>query len=332
MKRFLAYLRAQRRVLIAWALTAAVFGAVIALYDLPLEPLGYATVLSAAVAAAVLAAGWPAWSRRCRAVEELIETPSMREPALPEPEGGGDGLEAGYQTALRGMSELLADRDAKAREQQDDLLDYFTMWAHQVKTPLAAMRLLLQSDGQVPRADLERELFQTGRYVDMVLGYLRLGSESNDLLLAKTPLDPVIRQSLRRFARMFILKKLTLVYNGTDAAPVTDAKWVGFILEQLLSNAIKYTPPGGTVTVTADGRMLSVADTGAGIRAEDLPRIFEKGYTGCTGHAEPASSGLGLYLCARAAKKLGCTIFAQSEPGQGAEVTLAFPPDGALYE
>ena len=70
----------------------------------------------------------------------------------------------------------------------------------------------------------------------------------------------------------------------------------------------------------------------AGIRPEDLPRIFEKGYTGCTGHAEPTSSGLGLYLCARAAKKLGCTIFAQSEPGHGAEVTLTFPPDGILYE
>lgn len=105
----------------------------------------------------------------------------------------------------------------------------------------------------------------------MVLGYLRLGSETNDLVLAKTPLDPVVRQSLRRFARMFILKKLTLVYNGTDAAPVTDAKWVGFILEQLLSNAVKYTPAGGTVTVLADGRMLTVADTGAGIRPEDLP-------------------------------------------------------------
>ena len=332
MKRFLAYLHTQRRALLVWALTAAIFGAVIALYDLPLEPFGYAAALSAAILAAVLAAGWPAWARRCRELEQLAETPPGRDPALPEPEGGEAGLEAAYQQVLRGQAGQMVDRAVEARARRDDMLDYFTMWAHQVKTPLAAMRLLLQSGGEIPRADLERELFQTGRYVDMVLGYLRLGSETNDLVLAKTPLDPVVRQSLRRFARMFILKKLTLVYNGTDAAPVTDAKWVGFILEQLLSNAVKYTPAGGTVTVLADGRMLTVADTGAGIRPEDLPRIFEKGYPGCTGHAEPTSSGLGLYLCARAAKKLGCTIFAQSEPGHGAEVTLTFPPAGILYE
>ena len=115
-------------------------------------------------------------------------------------------------------------------------------------------------------------------------------------------------------------------------APATDAKWVSIILEPLPSNPVRYQPTGRTVTVLADGRILTVADTGAGIRPEDLPRIFEKGYTGCTGHAEPTSSGLGLYLCARAAKKLGCTTFAQSEPGHGAEVTLTFPPDGILYE
>ena len=92
-----------------------------------------------------------------------------------------------------------------ARARQDDSLDYFTMWAHQVKTPLAAMRLLLQAGEDAPRGELEAELFQTERYVDMAMNYLRLGSESNDLVLAKTPLDPVVRQSLRRFARMFIL-------------------------------------------------------------------------------------------------------------------------------
>ena len=230
MKRFLAYLHTQRRALLVWALTAAIFGAVIALYDLPLEPFGYAAALSAAILAAVLAAGWPAWARHCRELEQLAETPPGRDPALPEPEGGEAGLEAAYQQVLRGQAGQMADRAVEARARRDDMLDYFTMWAHQVKTPLAAMRLLLQSGGEIPRADLERELFQTGRYVDMVLGYLRLGSETNDLVLAKTPLDPVVRQSLRRFARMFILKKLTLVYNGTDAAPVTDAKWVGFIL------------------------------------------------------------------------------------------------------
>ena len=332
MRRFLAYLFVQRRALLAWALAAAAFGAVTALYGIPLEPFAYGTALSGAGLAAVLGAGWPGWAERCRAAGSLAGDPSGRTPALPEPEGGPAGQEAAYQAALCSLAGALADRENAAAARQDDLLDYFTMWAHQTKTPLAAMRLLLQSGGELPRAELEAELFQTEQYVGMAMGYLRLGSASSDLLLAKTPLDPVIRQSLRRFARMFILKRLTLDYIPAASAPVTDAKWVGFILEQLLSNAVKYTPAGGRVTVMAGERSLAVADTGPGIPAEDLPRIFEKGYTGCTGHAEPTSSGLGLYLCARAARQLGCTLAARNGPAGGAVMTLTFPQEQALYE
>lgn len=332
MKAFCAYLYTQRRAVAAWALTAALFGLVIALYGLPLEPFGYAAVLSFVLLAGVLAAGWPSWARRRRAARQLARTVPGRDLSLPAPEGGEAGQEAAYQDALRTLADALADQAVAARARQDDSLDYFTMWAHQVKTPLAAMRLLLQAGEDAPRGELEAELFQTERYVDMAMNYLRLGSESSDLVLAKTPLDPVVRQSLRRFARMFILEDLSLHYAGSTAAPVTDAKWAGFILEQLLSNAIKYTPAGGAVTVTAEGRTLQVADTGPGIRPEDLPRIFEKGYTGCTGHAEPTSSGLGLYLCSQAAKKLGCTLTAANAPGGGARLTLTFPPEGSLYE
>lgn len=332
MKAFCAYLYTQRRAIALWALTVAVFGAVCALYALPPEPFGYAAVLSGVLGAVLLGAGWPGWARHRRAALALAETLPGRSPALPAPEGGAAGQEAAYQRALCALAGALADQAVADRARQDDRLDYFTMWAHQVKTPLAAMRLLLQAGGEVPRGELETELFQTEQYVGMAMNYLRLGSETNDLVLRKTPLDPVIRQSLRRFARMFILKKLTLHYEGSADAPVTDAKWVGFILEQLLSNAVKYTPAGGTVTVTAADGALQVADTGPGIRAEDLPRIFEKGYTGCTGHAEPASSGLGLYLCRQAANRLGASLTARSEPGRGTRVTLTFPPEGRLYE
>ena len=114
MKRFLAYLHTQRRALLVWALTAAIFGAVIALYDLPLEPFGYAAALSAAILAAVLAAGWPAWARRCRELEQLAETQPGRDPALPEPEGGEAGLEAAYQQVLRGQAGQMADRAVEA--------------------------------------------------------------------------------------------------------------------------------------------------------------------------------------------------------------------------
>lgn len=331
MSRFFAYLYTQRRVVLLWAVTAALLWLLCSLYRLPFEPFGYAMALSGVAGVILLAAGYPAYARRCRDAELAADTPGSC-PAFAPPEGGPEGLEAAYQQSLRALADAYSRTGRTAREQQDDMLDYFTMWAHQVKTPLAAMRLLLQGEEAPPRAELERELFATEGYVGMVLGYLRLGSLQNDLVLRPTPLDPVIRAGARRFARMFILKKLTFSYEGTSARPVSDAKWVGFILEQLLSNAVKYTPAGGRVTVAADGRCLSVTDTGMGIRPEDLPRIFEKGYTGCNGRVEQTSSGLGLYLCAQAARKLGCTIHASSTPGQGTRVELLFPPEPPLYE
>lgn len=331
MSRFFAYLYTQRRVVLLWAVTAALLWLLCSLYRLPFEPFGYAMALSGVAGIILLAAGYPAYARRCRDAELAADTPGAC-PDLAPPEGGPDGLEGAYQQSLRALADAYSRTGRTAREQRDDMLDYFTMWAHQVKTPLAAMRLLLQGEEAPPRAELERELFATEGYVGMVLGYLRLGSPQNDLVLRPTPLDPVIRAGARRFARMFILKKLTFCYEGTGARPVSDAKWVGFILEQLLSNAVKYTPAGGRVTVAADGRCLSVTDTGIGIRPEDLPRIFEKGYTGCNGRVEQTSSGLGLYLSAQAARKLGCTIHASSTPGQGTRVELLFPPEPPLYE
>lgn len=331
MSRFFAYLYTQRRVVLLWAVTAALLWLLCSLYRLPFEPFGYAMALSGVAGVILLGAGYPAYARHCRDAELAADTPGAC-PAFAPPEGGSEGLEGAYQQSLRALADAYARTGRTAREQRDDMLDYFTMWAHQVKTPPAAMRLLLQGEEAPPRAELERELFATEGYVGMVLGYLRLGSPQNDLVLRPTPLDPVIRAGARRFARMFILKKLTFCYEGTDARPVSDAKWVGFVLEQLLSNAVKYTPAGGRVTVAADSRCLSVTDTGIGIRPEDLPRIFEKGYTGCNGRVEQTSSGLGLYLCAQAAKKLGCTIHASSTPGEGTRVELLFPPEPPLYE
>lgn len=322
MRQFLRYCAAQWRTAALWAVTAAVFWVVCYFYRLPLEGFGYATVLSGVCGLALLFSGWPEYRRRCEAIHTLAEAPRAYDGVLPAPV---TDLENEYQLALQAMRQELADTVTAARAELDDLLDYFTVWVHQVKTPLAALRLLLQSGETPPRAELEAEVFATERYVGMVLGYLRLGSESNDLVLRRVALDPVVRGVVRRFARMFILKKLTLHYNPCEAAAVTDPKWVEFILEQLLSNAVKYTPPGGCITVAVSDDGLSVTDTGVGIQAEDLPRIFEKGYTGANGRQEPTSTGLGLYLCATAADKLGAVLTAESVPGQGTVMTLRLP-------
>ena len=140
----------------------------------------------------------------------------------------------------------------------------------------------------------------------------------SDLVIQEYELDDIIRKAVRKYAGQFIRRKIRLVYAGTDERVVTDEKWLSFIIEQLLSNAVKYTPEGGNVTISVDDKkQLSVTDTGIGISPEDLPRIFEKGYTGYNGRLDKKSTGIGLYLCRTAADKLGHRLLAQSEPGKG---------------
>ncbi len=332
MKTVIAYLRERGSVLGAWGLCAAAFALVTAVYGLPAEGVLYAAALSALGVAALLGAGWPGWRRRVEALRRAAADPDRDHIPLPEPAAGPHGLEGACRRALDAQTEQCAALRRARRQTQDDLLDYFAVWAHQVKTPLAAMRLLLQS-GADP-AQLEPELFRTEGYVDAAMGYLRLGADSRDLALAPTALDRVVRGCVRRWARMFILGRLRLDYAGdADARPVTDPKWVEFILDQLLSNAVKYTPPGGAVTLRATADALTVADTGPGIDEADLPRIFEKGYTGANGRQKgAASSGLGLYLCALAAKRMGCELGAENRPQGGCVLTLRFPAAGTLYE
>ena len=198
--------------------------------------------------------------------------------------------------------------------------DYYTMWAHQIKTPIAAMRLLLGGQDTAQSRELSEELLRIEQYTQMVLCYIRLESPQSDLVIRPCSLDGMIKRAVRRFSTQFIRKKLTLTYEPADAQVLTDEKWFVFVLEQLLSNAVKYTREGG-VTITADAHTLRIADTGIGIAPEDLPRIFDKGYTGCNGRADMKASGIGLYLCRRICASLGMTISIESGTG-GTAVTL----------
>ena len=156
----------------------------------------------------------------------------------------------------------------------------------------------------------------------MALNYIRLDSNSNDLVIKELDLDEVIRGCVRRYAAQFIRKKLTIKYSGTDVKVLSDEKWLTFIIEQLLSNAVKYTEKGFVEISVSDEKLLSVKDTGIGIAQEDIPRIFEKGFTGYNGRENSKSTGLGLYLCEKAAKMLGHKISAQSEIGKGSVFTI----------
>lgn len=225
-------------------------------------------------------------------------------------------------------------------------MEYYTMWVHQIKTPIAALKLLIEEEADIPGAEeplgADREslqqqrekrrdeelqqLFAIEQYVNMALSYMRLGSETTDFVLRQTDLDEVIRMAVRRYARHFISKKIVLHYEETGARVLTDEKWLGFVIEQLLSNALKYTHEGSITIGMEEGR-LTITDTGIGIRAEDLPRVCEKGYTGYNGHANQKSTGIGLYLCSTILKKLGHSFTITSQEGTGTRVMIGFPEE-----
>ena len=162
----------------------------------------------------------------------------------------------------------------------------------------------------------------------MVLCYLRLDSDTTDFVIAEVDLDKILRQAFRRFSGQFISKKLTLHYTPVHEPVLTDEKWLLFVIEQLLSNAVKYTPAGGVITVTLDqDGVLVLQDTGIGIAPGDLPRVFERGYTGLNGRTDKRASGLGLYLCKRICQNLRHAIRVTSAPGQGTAVYLTLRRD-----
>ncbi|MDL2294104.1 sensor histidine kinase, partial [Ruminococcaceae bacterium OttesenSCG-928-D13] len=215
-------------------------------------------------------------------------------------------------------------------EQQNELVrrdaeEYYTLWAHQIKTPIAAMRLLLQAEESAGRAspDVAQELFRIEQYVEMVLQYQRLSSLTSDLALERCGLEELARRAAKNCAPLFIHRKLAFSIEKVQGSVVTDSKWMVFVLEQLYTNALKYTPAGAVrVTSEDDGQTLVIADTGIGIPEADLPRVFERGFTGAAGRTERSSTGIGLYLCRAILTRLGFGISIESEPGKGTRVLL----------
>ena len=157
--------------------------------------------------------------------------------------------------------------------------------------------------------------------------YQKIKSTTNDFSFAEIPLNKVIRENIRKYARLFIAKKLAVRYEETALRVLTDEKWISFVLGQIITNAVKYSDKG-SITISAYGdecnTYLSVKDEGIGISPEDLPRVFERGYTGYNGRADKKSTGIGLFLCKSVTRMLGHKIQISSEPGKGTEVTIIF--------
>lgn len=309
-----SFLRQYRSTALIFAFFSVIYLIVFSLYDLETEAVLYAAGLCMLAAFVIIVVHFFRYVRLHRERLRILQNIRIEYHRLPE---SRNPVEQDYQRMLRALGHIcencVTDMETKRRE----TLDYYTAWVHQIKTPIAVMRMQLQGEDTSEHQTLLAELFRIEQYVEMVLCYMRLNSESADLVIGQYDLDRIIRRAVHKYAAQFVQKRLKLVYEPVQVVVLTDEKWLQFVIEQLLSNAVKYTVRGGvTISVTED-KVLRIADTGIGIAAEDLPRIFEKGFTGYNGRTDRKSTGLGLYLCRKAADKLSAPISVQSAPGEG---------------
>ena len=224
------------------------------------------------------------------------------------------------------------NRAIEEREKLNDLMDYYTLWAHQIKTPIAASSLLVgEIEDKKVKNQLEQELFKIESYVNIVLQYLRLESFHEDLVLKKENVEDLVKEIVKKYAIFFIQKGLSLNLRDLDRTIITDRKWFVVILEQVLSNSLKYTSQGGIEIYFQEDR-LYIKDSGLGIQDADLLRVFERGFSGYNGRLTQQSSGLGLYLSKKIADELGHQISIASQVGQGTTVMISFSEKKMIFE
>lgn len=308
------------------------------LYRLPLAAVSYPILLVAAGVAFFGALDYRKAKKRYQQFQDLLEYADGLLGELPEVASSDD---ENYQKIIKLISEDRARLASELDVKYIDLVDYYTVWAHQIKTPIASMRLHLQNEDTPLSRQLTQDLFRIEQYVEMVLTYLRLDSDSTDYVFKEYSLDSIIKETVKKFSGEFIGRKIALSYEPTDATVLTDEKWLSFVVEQIISNALKYTQKG-SITIRVEGAApdntstaspaLVISDTGIGISPEDLPRIFEKGYTGYNGRSDKKATGIGLYLCKKICGRLGHDITAESVVDQGTTIRIGLKSKGRIHE
>lgn len=319
LKLFLNILTELRYSILLLFLTCSVFIIVLLLYSVSIDAILYALILSMFFWIIFIFYFYFKTKAKHETLTRIMDQDNFIFDQLNVP---SNFIEKDYYTIIEKIVKENLTNQTNASNKYNNLQDITTIWAHQIKTPISAMRLLLQTDESKDNHEISDELFEIEKYVEMLLGYYRINSETNDFVIRKINCEPIIRSVIRQYAKYFIRKKLLIEVSDIDVMVISDEKWLGFVIEQIISNAIKYTHEG-KIRISFENRTtLVIEDTGIGIQEEDLPRIFEKGYTGYNGRNDKKSTGLGLYLCKNILNKLGHTIKIESSLNKGTMVKI----------
>ncbi|MDO4943052.1 MAG: sensor histidine kinase [Lachnospiraceae bacterium] len=322
MKFLFRYLREHLHLILMQMLFVCIFMVIFCLYHLPVAAILYPAGLCLFIGILFFAVSVHKTYKKHekRMVIRTLHPATMCEFFQNDPNMEEEDYEQILLQVCREM-QMMEDRMA---ESEKEMMDYFTVWVHQIKTPIASMQLHLNTEDSPLSRRLASDLLHIEQYVEMALTYLKLDADASDYVFREVSLDDILKENIRKLRRDFIMKKLNLHYTPVGMMVVSDEKWLSFVIEQILSNALKYTNEGSVTISFEQLETLCISDTGIGIAQEDLPRVFEKGYTGNNGRMDKRASGLGLYLCKQICDRLGHGISIFSEEDVGTMVRINF--------
>lgn len=318
LKSFLLSVRPQ---LFVFSGMAVVFGVVYVLARLPLTFFLYSLQVSAFLLLLYLIVHYVRYAKRYQLISNLeLVTAS----SLEEIQSSADPVDRLYLEKIETLLGQLRESGNLHDERQTDQLDYFTLWLHQIKTPISAISLLTQSSRAKEAKQISQELVLLEDYTHMALNYVKLEGAGAEMDLSVVDLDELIKKAVKKYSILFIYKGIRLNYQPLEMKVLSDGKWLQNLLEQILSNSLKYTQEG-TISIyrdPANPETLLIEDTGIGIRSEDLPKIFNKGYSGMNGRLHEKSTGLGLFLSKKICQRLGYRLAIDSQSGVGTRVAI----------
>jgi len=318
-KSIILYLKKQWIFFLCFALIYLVLIFMMTLYRFAATAVIYSLFISLLPLFSLLLFDFIRFHRRYREIETYSVLPMEELETMP---AGNTQTDRALTEIINQMSRRVRHEIKKNNLASLEQTDYYTLWVHQIKTPIAAAHMILQSNPYEQSGALKQELFKIERYSEMALGFIRIESMNADFQFKQHKAYDIVRQAVKKYSTVFIYQKLSLELEPFPNVILTDEKWLLFALEQILSNALKYTKTGKITITMNENDVLSIRDTGIGISPEDLPRIFEKGFTGYNGRLNKSSTGLGLYLCKKVLIRLSNRIAIFSDKGSGSVVRL----------
>ena len=321
----ISYFWDQRIGVVLFFAELALFFAVMYFSDIPKDITGYLVFLHILLFAAAFVVQIWQYSHQFFFLEKTFEQSQYLDWQHGKMDLYGNRMLQICDKLLARQNSILQEQSNKEQARLREYQEYYTLWVHQIKTPIFALELLLrQAEGLPGGGQMKAELLKIKDYTQLVLQYIRMENMSVDLEIRTHDLQTIVKKQIKKYALLFINQKIKLVLDEFERKVVTDEKWLSFVLGQVLTNALKYTSGGGEIHIFLSGSELVIKDNGIGIRREDIPKIFKKGFTGGNGRLQKEASGMGLYLSAKVMKTLGYAIRIESELGQGTAVFLDF--------